>query len=133
MAANQRRRSRQRDRILDFLKHTRSHPTAREIYDRLRSEMPRLSMGTVYRNLAVLADQGLVSRLDFGGAFDRFEANTVGHHHFICERCGSVTDLDLPTDAALTRSLSRACGLRASRHEIRLFGLCERCRRKTRG
>ncbi len=127
MVAGQTRKSRQRDRILDVLRQTRSHPTAKWIYDKVRKQYPDLSLGTVYRNLGLLVKQGLVNKLDFGSMYDRFEVKTVPHHHFICERCGSVTDLDLPIDNSLTRKLKSATGLKASRHEIRLYGVCEKC------
>jgi len=103
------RRSRQRDRILEILERSRNHPTANWIYARLRKEFPDLSMGTVYRNLGVLVEQGL--------------ANSI------CESCGSVTDLEVPVDETLTKKLREATGLRATRHEIRLYGTCRKCER----
>jgi Fur family peroxide stress response transcriptional regulator len=124
------RRSRQRNLILEVLRQTTSHPTAKWIYDRARKQLPELSLGTVYRNLAVLVKQGLANKLDFGSSFDRYDARTVPHHHFVCEKCGSVSDLDLPVDDSLTRNLRKATGLEATRHEIRLYGLCERCKPK---
>ena len=123
------RRSRQRDRILEILERSRNHPTANWIYARLRKEFPDLSMGTVYRNLGVLVEQGLANRIDFGSTFDRYEARILPHYHFICESCGSVTDLEVPVDQTLTKRLREATGLRATRHEIRLYGTCRKCER----
>jgi Fur family peroxide stress response transcriptional regulator len=123
------RRSRQRNRIFEILEKSRNHPTANWIYDRLRKEFPNLSMGTVYRNLGVLVEQGLVNRIDFGSTFDRYEARILPHYHFICESCGSVTDLEVPVDETLTKKLRKATGLRATRHEIRLYGTCRTCER----
>jgi Fe2+ or Zn2+ uptake regulation protein len=123
------RRSRQRDRILEILRATKTHPTAEWVYARMRRESPRISRGTVYRNLGQLVAQGMVRRIGFGSSFDRYEANVLPHHHFVCERCGAVTDLDVPVDASLTRKLGRAAGVRADRHEIRLYGTCARCAR----
>ena len=128
--AGQTRKSRQRDRMLEVLRQTRSHPTAKWLFDRVRKQFPNLSLGTVYRNLGILVKQGLVSRLDFGSGFDRFEAATLPHHHFVCESCGRVTDLDLPVDHSLTRKLQKATGYAATRHEIRLYGLCKNCSSK---
>ena len=124
------RRSRQRDRILEVLRETRTHPTAKWVFDRVRKQFPSLSLGTVYRNLGILAGQGLVTRLDFGSSQDRFEATTLPHHHFVCDICGRVTDLDLPVDPVLRKKLQSAAGLETTRLEIRLFGICEKCRRK---
>ena len=125
--AGKTRKSEQRDRLLEVLRQTRSHPTAKWLFDRVRKQFPKLSLGTVYRNLGILVEQGLVSRLDFGSGFDRFEATTQPHHHFVCESCGQVTDLDLPVDHSLTQKLQKATGYAATRHEIRLYGLCEKC------
>jgi Fur family peroxide stress response transcriptional regulator len=127
MAAAKTRRSRQRDRILKILEKSKNHPTANWIYDRLRKEFPDLSMGTVYRNLGVLVEQGLVNRIDFGSTFDRYEVRILPHYHFICESCGSVTDMDVPVDVALTKRLCAATGVKATRHEIRLYGMCGKC------
>ena len=124
------RKSRQRDRILEVLRGTRSHPTAKWVFDKVRKQFPSLSLGTVYRNLGILVKQGLVSRLDFGSSYDRFEATTLPHHHFVCDSCGRVTDLELPLDHSLTKKLKSATGLAATRLEIRLYGVCERCSRK---
>ncbi len=123
------RRSRQRDRILEILRQTRSHPTANWIYGKMRRDFPTLSMGTVYRNLGQLVEQGLVSRIDFGSTFDRYEARIPPHHHFICERCGAVEDIAVSVDDAYTRRLAAAVGRPASRHEVRLYGMCEKCAR----
>jgi Fur family transcriptional regulator, peroxide stress response regulator len=125
--AERTRQSRQRNHILEVLHGTRTHPTARWLYDRVRKQFPSLSLGTVYRNLGILEKQGLVKKLDFGDGSDRFEAATIQHHHFICESCGRVIDLDLPVDDSLTRKLEKATGYTATRHEIRLFGLCDKC------
>jgi Fur family peroxide stress response transcriptional regulator len=114
--------------MLEVLRQTTSHPTAKWIYDKVRRRLPELSLGTVYRNLALLLRQGHVRKLDFGSSFDRFDARTAPHHHFVCEKCGSVSDVDLPVDNSLTRKLQRATGLDVNRHEIRLYGFCEKCK-----
>ena len=124
------RKSRQRDRIMEVLRETKNHPTAKWVFDKVRRQFPNLSLGTVYRNLGILVEQGLVKRLDFGGNQDRFEATTLPHHHFVCERCGRVTDLDLPIDSSLTKKLQSATGRTTTRLEIRLYGICEKCSRK---
>ena len=124
------RRSRQRDRILEILRGTRSHPTAEWVYARVRREFPHVSLGTVYRNLGQLVDHGIVKRIGFGNDVDRYEANIHSHHHFVCERCGAVADLEAPVDESLTRKLSQAAGVKANRHEIRLYGTCAACVRK---
>ena len=124
------RRSPQRERILELLKETDTHPTAYWLHAKLRKVFPDLSLGTVYRNLTVLAEQGLVSRIDFGSAFCRFDANTEHHYHFICDGCGAILDLDLPVDESLNRRVRPASGLEARWHDIQFRGTCETCAKK---
>jgi Fur family peroxide stress response transcriptional regulator len=90
-------------------------------------------MGTVYRNLNVLIEQGLIKKIDFGSTFDRFDAKTEAHYHFICERCGSIIDLALPVDEALNERVNQTTRFQASRHRIEFFGLCDRCQTKGKG
>jgi Fur family peroxide stress response transcriptional regulator len=121
------KKSRQRSRIYELLQRTGSHPTASWIYDQLKPEFPDLSMGTVYRNLNILVEQGLVRKIDFGSTFDRYDANTAPHYHFICERCGSITDLSLPMENTMHDKVERSTNLKVKRHRIEFFGLCDRC------
>ena len=125
--SNKYKRSRQRERILDVLMSTGSHPTASWIYDKLKGEFPELSMGTVYRNLNILKEQGLIRKIDFGSTFDRYDANTAPHYHFICERCGSIIDLDMHIDKELNRRVERMTNLKTKRHRIEFYGLCDKC------
>ena len=122
------KRSRQRERIHELLKSTETHPTADWVYDQLKGEFPNLSMGTVYRNLNILIEQGLVKKIDFGSTFDRFDANTGPHYHFICERCGAIIDLGLPVDTSLNERVNNETPYNAHKHRIEFFGLCDQCR-----
>ncbi len=128
---NRFKRSKQRARILEILRSTGSHPTASWIYNQLRNEFPDLSMGTVYRNLNILIEQDLAHKIDFGSTFDRFDANTNPHYHFICERCSSISDLEMPVEDNLNEKVNRETNLRARRHRIEFYGLCDRCTRET--
>ncbi len=125
------RKSRQREKILTLLRSTGSHPTANWLYAKMRREFPDLSMGTVYRNIGILIQQGLVNRMDFGSTFDRFDANTVPHYHFICEKCGSISDLDIAVDDALNTRVEKTTEFQVRRHEIEFYGLCAKCAGKT--
>jgi len=124
----ERKRSRQRERILELLHGTGAHPTADWLYDRLKGEFPNLSMGTVYRNLNILVEQGLINRIDFGSTFDRFDAKVGPHYHFICEKCGAIVDLPLPIDETLNRKVDESTPFTVSRHRIEFYGICDRCR-----
>jgi Fur family peroxide stress response transcriptional regulator len=123
----ERKRSRQRERILELLQGTGAHPTADWVYDRLKAEFPNLSMGTVYRNLNILVEQGLLNRIDFGSTFDRFDAKVGPHYHFICEKCGAIVDLPLPIDETLNRKVGEYTPFVVSRHRIEFYGICDRC------
>jgi Fur family peroxide stress response transcriptional regulator len=124
------RHSKQRDRILEILKGTTTHPTATWLYTILKDEIAGLSLGTVYRNLNILIEQGLVKKIDFGSTFDRFEARTEPHYHFICENCNAVIDLDVPVDHTLNKRIADQTGLIPHRHRIEFYGICKNCKEK---
>jgi Fur family peroxide stress response transcriptional regulator len=124
------KRSRQRERVYELLRGAYSHPTALWLYNKLRKEFPDLSMGTVYRNLRILTEQGLIGKIDFGSTFDRYDAIVSPHYHFICDRCGTITDLAIPVDERLNERVSNFSGHRARRHRIEFFGICESCAAK---
>ena len=87
--------SRQREMIKDFLMTRKDHPTADLVYSNIRQECPNISLGTVYRNLTLLADLGEIQRLRVGDGIDHFDADTSSHYHFICSDCGAVIDLEM--------------------------------------
>ena len=89
--------SRQREAIKCFLMTRKDHPTADVGYHSLRADFPNISLGTVYRNLTLLADLGEIARLRLGDGVDHFDADTSRHYHFICSECGSVLDLHIPS------------------------------------
>ncbi len=123
------RKSRQRDRILEILHGTKSHPTADTIYLQLKSEFPDLSLGNVYRNLNILMDQGFIQRLDFGSTFNRFDGNPSMHSHFICETCGAVSDLeiDLENQSDIFNLVSKNETRKVNRYKLDFYGLCDKC------
>ncbi len=120
-------RSKQRERILELLQATGIHPTADWIYNEMKREFPNLSMGTVYRNLTILTEQGLIGKIDFGSTFDRFDANIGPHYHFICEQCGAIVDLEMPVETALDEKVAGETPFTVHRHRIEFYGLCDKC------
>ena len=124
------RRSRQRARILELLQSTADHPTANWLYGRLKKEFPTLSLGTIYRNIGILIQQGLVSRIAFGSTFDHLDGNMKPHYHFVCEKCGSITDIDVPPEERLNELPDKSLGFKVRRHEIEFYGLCPACAKK---
>ncbi|TAL37490.1 MAG: transcriptional repressor [Spirochaetes bacterium] len=123
------KRSKQRERILELLRGTHTHPSADWIYEKLKKEFSNLSMGTVYRNLTVLMEQGLIRKIDFGSTFDRFDANTANHYHFICESCGEISDVDMPFNTTLNETANRTGQFSVRHHRIEFYGTCGKCGR----
>ena len=123
---NGKRYSRQRELIYEALRQTEQHPTAEMIYQWLKPANPSLSLGTVYRNLNLLADEGAISRMAF--PVERYDAKTMPHPHFCCDQCGAVYDLHLPYDAELDRQALLASGHDVTGHEVVFHGICTKCK-----
>ena len=120
----------QRRAILCVLRATTEHPEAGWIYEQVRKELPRISLATVYRNLAQLVETGLVTELDVGGA-RRWDGQVKPHDHIVCLRCGSVEDLDVLVDRErLEERVSQSSGFIVYTHQLYLQGLCPRCQRE---
>lgn len=122
-----RRDTKQREAILRILQNTRSHPTADQIYDEVRKDIPNISKGTVYRNLQVLQEDGAISELNLNGTLSIYEAKQEEHYHFRCEKCGRVFDLDEPVDKELDERISKNTGFTVSHHQTEFRGLCKDC------
>lgn len=120
----QRRFSHQREQIYEAVCATDTHPTAEMVYERLKPEMPRLSLGTVYRNLRQMAAEGRLMELE--GPVARFDADLLPHAHFRCQRCGAVSDVDIPYDAALD-ALAAGDGRIVRGHSLCFYGICPAC------
>ncbi len=117
------RYSRQRELIYNTVYASKAHPTAEMVYAALKPDHPNLSLGTVYRNLHLLADEGKLRRMPF--PVERFDGDVSLHHHFCCEKCGRVLDLDLPYDESLDQAAA-VCG-KVDRHATVFYGLCAAC------
>lgn len=94
--------SKQRNAIKTFLMSRKDHPTADQIYSAVREEQPNISLGTVYRNLALLEDVGEIQRLHVNGNTDRFDADVSNHYHFVCNSCGCVQDIPMEMQVTLS-------------------------------
>jgi len=121
------RKTLQREIILDELMRLGSHPTADELYQQVRRRLPRISLGTVYRNLESLAAQGVIRKLEGVGSQRRFDGNAGFHAHFLCTACGSIEDVMLPL-SFFTRPIEgmQEFDIRGAR--VELTGICPRCR-----
>ena len=122
-----RRSTGQRKAILKILMNTRSHPTADDLYDEVRKEIPNISKGTIYRNLKILQEMGKVRELNLDSTKSRFELAIAAHYHLRCENCSRVLDLDVPILTELDRDVARKTGLRISHHQLEFRGLCHDC------
>lgn len=117
----------QRHAILNFLLSSMSHPTADEIYKALEKTFPNMSVATVYNNLRVFKEAGLVKELTYGDASSRFDANMKEHYHIICKRCGKITDFDYPTLTEVEVKAAEETGYHVDSHRMEIYGLCPGC------
>lgn len=124
----QRRYSKQRELILNCVKHSSAHPTPDMVYQMVAPACPNLSRGTVYRNLNLLAEDGALERLPF--TVERFDARTEPHPHFICQSCGAVTDLELEHQDELDEEVRLKTGNIVQRHATYFYGICAECAQK---
>lgn len=121
------RQSRQRDLVLKLVRSTMDHPTADWVHRQARRSLPRIGLGTVYRNLKQLADEGLIREIHTGGHPARFDGNTGRHYHIRCLGCGRVNDLPLSVETALEEKAARAMNYRILGHQVEVLGLCPSC------
>jgi Fur family ferric uptake transcriptional regulator len=124
--APQTRMTKQRKVILEELRKVTSHPTADEVYDMVRQRLPRISLGTIYRNLDVLAESGEILKLESAGNQKRFDGNPMPHAHIRCTRCGRVGDvmnvgIEVPLDGM------DVYGFTVTSARIEFDGICDAC------
>ena len=120
--------SEKREAIYSLIKNTNIHPSAEWVYNQLKDKYPNLSLGTVYRNMAMFVDQGLIVSIGTVNGRDRFDANSAPHAHFICEECEAVIDLDyLPYNRELDESVALNTGYTVDKHTIYFRCKCRKC------
>ena len=119
---------RKRDAILSCLRQTTEHPSADWVYAKLKPEIPDLSLGTVYRNLALFKEQGLITSLGTVKGVERFDGNTDPHVHYICSGCGKVLDLaEIQVPEELNASAAKASGGLVDSCQLTFTGICKNC------
>ena len=121
------KRSKQRDLIKDFLMGRNDHPTADVVYMNVRQQNPSISLGTVYRNLTLLADIGEIQRLRLGDGVDHFDADTSQHYHFVCSECGRVIDLEMDSIDGVTDIAAKNFNGNITGHITYFYGSCDQC------
>ena len=125
------RSTRQRSIILDVLKKTTIHPNADWIYDRVREKCPQISLGTIYRNLNLLKEKGLIRELKFGKNTARYDGNSTAHHHIFCLECGKLEDIQCKVHPNLIKSVEKTNGYKIATHQLEFNGICPECRQKS--
>lgn len=123
----------QRQIILEELAKVTSHPTANEVYDMVRRRLPRIGLGTVYRNLELMAESGLILKLEVGGTQKRFDATVSPHYHIRCIECGKVDDIEIPVQHHINEVATNACDYHILGHHIEFSGICDNCTQTRKG
>ncbi len=124
-----RRNSKQRQLIIDTLIKNPVHPSAEVIYNMLKPEHPELSLGTVYRNLNLLAEMGVIKRVQMEIPQEHYDGNTECHYHLVCNKCGGIVDI-MPDDTCgtLKSGIETKDGHYIDDQCVLFHGLCQKCR-----
>jgi Fur family transcriptional regulator, peroxide stress response regulator len=117
----------QRQIILEELGKVTSHPTANEVYDMVRKRLPRIGLGTVYRNLELMAETGIILKLEVGGTQKRFDATVDPHYHIRCLSCGKVDDIEIPVMEDINKTAADLSHYQVLGHHIEFSGICSKC------
>lgn len=117
----------QRHAILEYLIESMSHPTADEIFKALEDNFPNMSVATVYNNLRVFKEAGLVKELTYGDASSRFDWVTTDHYHAICEECGKIVDFYYPILNEVESVAQHVTGFKVNSHRMEVYGICPEC------
>lgn len=117
----------QRYAILEFLMESRDHPTADDIFRALSPQYPSLSVATVYNNLKLFVDAGLIRELTYGDDSSRFDSDLSDHYHAICTRCGTMVDFDHPPVRDVEEAAAQRTGFLVQGHRLEVYGLCPTC------
>jgi Fe2+ or Zn2+ uptake regulation protein len=122
------RATRQREAVLRAARSAGEHPTAERIYEAVRREIPRISLGTVYRNLQKLVTEGELTLAPVGERSARFDPMTAPHDHFVCERCERIFDVMRDRVRAVDFETLSTQGFEVRTHTLSIYGTCPTCR-----
>ena len=120
----------QRQAVLRVIAESAAHPTANEIFEAARHELPSISFATVYNSLKYLKEAGLVREINFGKGANRYDRETARHDHAVCSRCGKLVDFDLAETVQLVRAAARRSRFKPESIHLTLVGLCPDCQGK---
>jgi Fur family transcriptional regulator, ferric uptake regulator len=119
--------------ILEELKKVTTHPTADEVYNMVRERLPRVSLGTVYRNLEMMSESGVILKLEIAGTQRRYDGTTDNHYHVRCTMCGKVDDLPIKPLSGIEREVREVSAYEISGHRLEFKGLCPGCKSRGKG
>lgn len=120
----------QRDLVLQTVRSMTCHPTAEQVYQVIVQKHPTVSKGTVYRNLSLLAQIGLIRRVEVPNSADRFDFQMQKHYHILCKRCSRVYDVDMAYLDDIGDHIRDMHGFSIDEHDIAFKGVCPHCREK---
>jgi Fur family peroxide stress response transcriptional regulator len=123
-----RKHSKKRTAILDLIRSVKSHPSADWVYETLRPSIPDLSLGTVYRNIAMFKAEGQIISVGVVNGEERFDGNVSEHTHFVCLNCGAVLDIDEDLSPTVNAEVGERNGVEVSHHQLTFYGYCEKCK-----
>jgi Fe2+ or Zn2+ uptake regulation protein len=124
---SQLRMTRQRQVILQELRKVMTHPSADEVYEMVRKLLPRISLGTVYRNLEILSELGEIQKIEICGKLKRFDGNIKDHYHLRCLNCHRIDDVPESIHFDFNSSLNSETGYAITGHRLEFVGLCPEC------
>lgn len=124
------RMTHQREIILQELRQSGLHLTADELYDRVKKLLPRISLATVYRNLEILTQAGLIAKREVGGRQKRFDSDVSDHDHICCIRCHRVDNLDVDREGIGSLPINQINGYTITGYRLEFVGICRECREK---
>lgn len=124
------RQTTQRSLILDHLRSTKTHPTAKEVYGGVKQSLPGVSLSTVYRTLSWLRENGDALEFSDAGGVSHYDAQTAEHGHFSCASCRKIWDIDLDMPELDREAVEAKTGWQVLGRRVELFGLCSKCRRQ---
>lgn len=127
------RMTRQRQGILAELRKTDTHPSADELFGRVRKQMPRISLGTVYRNLEILSELGEIQTIEMAGSLKRFDGVAENHYHIRCVNCDRLIDAPLKVSDTLENAVQAHTDFSIFSHRLEFTGVCPDCRRQAPG
>lgn len=121
--------SKQREIILEYVKSVKTHPTAETIYEEVRKKDEKISLGTVYRNLDKLAENGIISRIKMANTKDRFDGNVLNHYHGVCGKCGNIIDIFINYYKDIDKYVEKKANLDVLSHDIIFNVICNDCKK----